>query len=73
MSIPWGVEVTLEQLTPKNISKECIVKKIVVGAIYVKPNSGKKEHMITLLMCKTASMQNMAEEHIGYWQVTQTL
>ena len=42
ISIPWGVEVTWGLLTPKNISKDSTVKKIVVGAIYVKPNSRKK-------------------------------
>ena len=42
IDIPWGVEVTWAMLTPKNTSKDSIVKKIVLGAIYVKPNSKKK-------------------------------
>ena len=41
VNIPWGVEVTWGLLTPKNISKESIIMKTVVGAIYVKQNSRK--------------------------------
>ena len=42
INIPWGVEVTWGLLTPRNVSKDSIIKKIVIGAIYVKPNSRKK-------------------------------
>ena len=42
INIPWGVEVTWAVLTPKEVSKDSIVKKIVLGAIYVRPNSKKK-------------------------------
>ena len=42
ITIPWGVELTWALLTPKVTSKDSIIKKIVLGAIYVKPNSRKK-------------------------------
>ena len=40
--IPWGVEVTWALLAPKEIPKGSIVKRIILGAIYVKPKSKKK-------------------------------
>ena len=42
VTIPWGVEVTWALLTPKHTTKDSIVKKIAVGALYVKPSSRKK-------------------------------
>ena len=37
VDVPWGVEATWALLTPKNISKDSIVKRIVLCALYVKP------------------------------------
>ena len=42
ISIPWGVEITWAVITPKAITKDSIVKKIVLGSIYSKPNNKKK-------------------------------
>ena len=46
INIPWGVEITWAMITPKNVSKDSIIKKIILGAIYVKPNSRKKSDTI---------------------------
>ena len=46
ITIPWGVEITWALLTPKHTSKDSIIKKIVVGALYVKPSSKKKSALI---------------------------
>ena len=37
INIPWGVEIVWALLTPKQISKDYVIKKIVLGALYVKP------------------------------------
>ena len=42
ISIPWGVEITWAIITPKTVATDSLVKKIVLGAIYSKPNSKKK-------------------------------
>ena len=42
VSIPYGVEITWAVLTPKQISQNSVVKKIVVASIYSKPKSRKK-------------------------------
>ena len=42
VNIPRGVETTWALLTIKDASKDSIVKRIILGAIYVKPNSRKK-------------------------------
>ena len=42
VSIPWGVEVVWAVLTPKNVSNESKIQKIVVGSVYSKPDSRKK-------------------------------
>ena len=42
INIPWGVEVTWALLTPKNVPKDSIIKKIFLVALYVKPGSKKK-------------------------------
>ena len=46
VKIPWGVEVTWALLTPKNSSRNSLVQKIVVGAVYVRPNSKKKKETL---------------------------
>ena len=46
INIPWGVEVTWALLSPKELSNDSIVNKIVIGAIYVKPGSKKKTAML---------------------------
>jgi hypothetical protein len=46
INIPWGVETTWVLLTIKDASKDSIVKRIILGAIYVKPNSRKKNCQI---------------------------
>ena len=43
IDIPWGVEVTWPIMTPKEISKDSILRKIVLGEIYVKPKSKKEK------------------------------
>ena len=42
ISIPWGVEIVWAVLTPRNITSESTIKKIVVGSLYCKPGSKKK-------------------------------
>ena len=42
VSIPWGVEAVWALLTPKNTSNKSMIQKIVVGALYSKPDSRKK-------------------------------
>ena len=42
INIPWGVEVTWALLTPKIVTKDSVVNKIMLGVIYVKPGSKKK-------------------------------
>ena len=42
IDIPWGVEVTWALLTPKNVTNDSIIQKIVLGSIYSKPASKKK-------------------------------
>ena len=46
IQVPWGVEVVWALVTPKNIHNDSKIKKIVVGAVYVKPNSRKKTETI---------------------------
>ena len=68
INIPWGVEVTWGLLTPRNISKDSIIKKIVVGAIYVKPNSKKK----TATLDHIANVYNNLSAKYGrgtYWML----
>ena len=67
INIPWGVEVTWGLLTPKHISKDSIVKRIVLGSIYVKPSSRKKlQQSIIFQRYIILLIQNMEEAHIGY-------
>ena len=42
IDIPWGVEAVWCIITPKNSGNNSLIKKIVVGSIYCKPNSRKK-------------------------------
>ena len=42
ITIPWGVEAVWALITPKNVTNDSKIKKIVIGAIYSKPNSRKK-------------------------------
>ena len=46
IQVPWGVEITWALLTPKSISNDSIIQKIVLGSIYSKPNSRKKAIML---------------------------
>lgn len=41
INIPWGVEITWALLTPKLVTKDRLIKIIVIGAIYVKPKKQK--------------------------------
>ena len=42
IQIPWGVEIVWAMITPKNVQSDSKIQKIVLGAIYSKPNSRKK-------------------------------
>ena len=42
INIPWGVEITWSLLTLKDISRDSMIKRIVLGSVYVKPSSEKK-------------------------------
>ena len=46
INIPWGVEITWAMITPKQVGKDCVIKRIILGAIYVKPSSRKKTAML---------------------------
>ena len=46
ISIPWGVEIVWALLTPKDVSANSKVQKIVVGSMYCKPGSRKKSLML---------------------------
>ena len=42
IQIPWGVEMVWAIITPKNIQSDSKIQKIILGAVYSKPNSRKK-------------------------------
>ena len=42
VQIPWGVEMVWAVITPKNIQSDSKIQKIILGALYSKPNSRKK-------------------------------
>ena len=66
IDIPWGVEVVWGLMTPKNVSNDCVVQKIVVGCIYCKPNSKKKSELLDHI----ASTYNFLSTKYGkgtYW------
>ena len=42
-NIPWGVEVTWAVLTPKQLSKNSIVKNTILGVMYIRPRSKTKD------------------------------
>ena len=44
--IPWGVEMVWAVLTPFNTTLDSEIQKIVVGSLYCKPNSRKKNCLI---------------------------
>ena len=46
IDIPWGVEAVWAVLTPKNVTNDSKIKKIVVGSIYCKPDSRKKSLLL---------------------------
>ena len=46
VTIPWGVEITWALLTPKNVTRDSTIQKIVLGAVYMKPNSKKKTTLL---------------------------
>ena len=46
IQVPWGVEITWALLTPKTVSNDSTIQKIVLGSIYSKPNSKKKSAML---------------------------
>ena len=68
IDVPWGVEVTWALLTPKQVSNDSIIQKIVCGAIYSKPNSKTK----TELLDHIASTYNFLCTKYGkglYWML----
>ena len=42
IQIPWGVEIVWALITPKYVQSDSKIQKIVLGAVYSKPNSKKK-------------------------------
>ena len=42
IQIPWGVEIVWAVIRPKKIQSDSKIQKIMLGAIYSKPNSRKK-------------------------------
>ena len=46
IQIPWGVDITWALLTPKEVSEDSIIQKIVLGAVYVKPKSKQKTALL---------------------------
>ena len=55
IKIPWGVEAIWCLLTPKNVTNDSLIQKIVCCAIYSKPDSRKK----TLLLDHIAESYNL--------------
>ena len=49
VNIPWGVEITWALITHKIVSKDSVIKKIVLGATYIKPRSKKKLQLLIAL------------------------
>ena len=46
MEIPWDIEVVWAVLTPKILTNDSKIKKIIVGSIYSKPDSRKKSVLL---------------------------
>ena len=46
IEIPWGIEVVWAVLTPKILTNDSKIKKIIVGSIYSKPDSRKKSVLL---------------------------
>ena len=59
--IPWGVEMVWALLTPKTVSKDSVIKRVVLGAIYVKPKSKK----ITATLDHIAQVYNTLRTKYG--------
>ena len=66
IDIPWGVEVVWAILTPQNIHRECTVQKIVLGSIYSKPQSKKKNETLDHI-CQTYNFLNAKFGKGLYW------
>ena len=62
INIPWGVEITWALLTPKQVTKDSVIKKVVLGAIYVKPKSKK----ITATIDHIAEVYNSLRAKYGH-------
>ena len=62
INIPWGVEITWALLTPKQVTKDSVIKKVVLGAIYVKPKSKK----ITATIDHIAEVYNSLRAKFGH-------
>ena len=46
VTVPWGVEVVWAAMTPKNVTNDSKIQKIIVASIYSKPNSRKKSLLL---------------------------
>ena len=46
ISIPWGVEVVWAAMTPKVVTNDSKIQKIIIASIYCKPNSRKKSLLL---------------------------
>ena len=62
VSIPWGVEITWALLTPRQVTKDSAIKRIVLGAMYVKPKSKK----ITATIDHIADVYNTLRAKYGH-------
>ena len=67
IKVPWGVEVVWALITPKNVQNESIVQKIVVGALYSKPNSRKKTARIDHITDVYNQLGVKKKKIILYW------
>ena len=61
ITIPWGVEAVWAVLTPKNVTSESKIQKIVVGSLYSKPDSRKKSVLLDHI------------SQVGLWVVIQMI
>ena len=66
VTIPWGIEMVWALLTPKSFVNGCIVKHIVLGALYVRPSKPNK----SLLYDHITDVYNVLNTKYGkglYW------
>ena len=71
VDIPWGVEVTWAILTPKNVSSDRKIQKIVLGSIYSKPKLKKKTATLDhLAETYNFLILNMGKDCFGFWLET---